>query len=273
VTIAHRKALDHVRARSRRPILTDMLPEPPADEGSPGGWESGPWEALEALPLKQRQTIAYRHVAKDIPEGRVPMTNERDLFAALPTIDDDVNRRLHRRLVDAANAAGLLDVAYRTIDTPVGALLLAATPKGLVRVAYASQDHDLVLEGLARDVSPRILRAPARLDGVAREIEEYFAGRRRTFDVPLDLQLSHGFRRTILSHLREIGYGKTASYAAVAKAAGHPKAVRAAGSACASNPLPVVVPCHRVVRSDGTIGQYVGGVDAKRALLTLEGAA
>jgi len=201
------------------------------------------------------------------------MTNERDLFAALPTIDDEVNRRLHRRLVAAANAAGLLDVAYRTIDTPVGALLLAATPKGLVRVAYASQDHDLVLEGLARDVSPRILRAPARLDGVAREIEEYFAGRRRTFDVPLDLQLSHGFRRTILSHLPEIGYGKTASYAAVAKAAGHPKAVRAAGSACASNPLPVVVPCHRVVRSDGTIGQYVGGVDAKRALLTLEGAA
>jgi methylated-DNA-[protein]-cysteine S-methyltransferase len=181
--------------------------------------------------------------------------------------------RLHRRLVDAANAAGLLDVAYRTIDTPVGALLLAATPKGLVRVAYASQDHDLVLEGLARDVSPRILRAPARLDGVAREIDEYFAGRRRTFDVPLDLQLSHGFRRAVLSRLPEIGYGKTASYAAIAKAAGNPKAVRAAGSACASNPLPVVVPCHRVVRSDGTIGQYVGGADAKRALLTLEGSA
>ena len=111
------------------------------------------------------------------------------------------------------------------------------------------------------------------LDGVAREIEEYFAGRRRTFDVPLDLRLSHGFRRTILSHLPEIGYGKTTSYAAIAKAAGHPKAVRAAGSACASNPLPVVVPCHRVVRSDGTIGQYIGGVDAKRALLTLEEAA
>ena len=145
--------------------------------------------------------------------------------------------------------------------------------KGLVRVAYASQDHDLVLEGLARDVSPRILRAPARLDAVAREIEEYFAGRRRTFDVPLDLQLSDGFRRRILSHLPEISYGKTVSYAAIAKAAGNPKAVRAVGSACASNPLPVVVPCHRVVRSDGTMGQYVGGVDAKRALLTLEGAA
>lgn len=200
-------------------------------------------------------------------------TNEGDLFAALSTVDAEVDRRLHQRLVDAANAAGLLDVAYRTVDTPVGTLLLAATQKGLVRVAYASQDHDRVLEHLARDVSPRVLRAPARLDAVAREIEEYFAGRRRTFDVPLDLRLAHGFRRTVLSHLPEIGYGTTASYAAVAKASGHPKAVRAVGSACANNPLPVVVPCHRVVRSDGTIGQYVGGVEAKETLLTLEGAA
>src|SRR5881275_1025448 len=155
------------------------------------------------------------------------MMNERDLFAALPTIDEAVSQRLHQRLADVANAAGLLDVAYRTIETPVGTLLLAATPKGLVRVAYASEDHDLVLERLARDVSPRILRAPARLDRVAREIEEYFARRRSTFDTPLDLRLSHGFRRTVLSHLP----GKTASYAAVAKAAGHPKAVRAVGSA------------------------------------------
>jgi methylated-DNA-[protein]-cysteine S-methyltransferase len=199
--------------------------------------------------------------------------NERDPFAALPTVEPAVNRRLHQRLVDAASAAGLLDVAYRTIETPVGRLLLAATRKGLVRVAYAGEDHDRVLERLARDVSPRILRAPARLDGVAREIEEYFARRRRTFDVPLDLQLSHGFRRTVLSHLSEIGYGKTASYAEVAKASGNPKAVRAVGSACASNPLPVVVPCHRVVRTDGTIGQYIGGVEAKQALLALEATA
>jgi methylated-DNA-[protein]-cysteine S-methyltransferase len=200
------------------------------------------------------------------------MMNAGDLFAALPTVDDEANRRLHRRLLDAANAAGLLDVAYRTVDTPVGTLLLAATQKGLVRVAYATQNHDLVLEHLARHVSPRVLRAPARLDPVAREIEEYFAGRRHTFDVPLDLQLAHGFRRTVLSHLPQIGYGTTASYAAVAKASGHPRAVRAVGTACATNPLPVVVPCHRVVRSDGSIGQYVGGVEAKEALLTLEGA-
>ena len=193
-----------------------------------------------------------------------------DLFRALPAVDPEAARRLHQRLVEAAHTAGLLDIAYRTIDTPVGTLLLAATPKGLVRVAYASQDHDSVLQGLARDVSPRILRAPARLDPVAREIEEYFAGRRRAFDVPLDLQLSHGFRRTVLTHLPAIAYGTTASYAAIARAAGHPRAVRAVGSACASNPLPVVVPCHRVVRSDGTIGQYAGGVRAKEILLTLE---
>jgi len=196
--------------------------------------------------------------------------NEADLFAPLLTVDEDANHRLHQRLVDAASAAGLLDVAYRTLDTPVGTLLLAATPKGLVRVAYAREDHDLVLERLARDVSPRVLLAPARLDGVAREIDEYFAGRRNAFDVPLDLQLSRGFRRTVLSHLPEIGYGKTASYAAIAKAAGNPKAVRAVGSACANNPLPVVLPCHRVVRSDGTLGQYVGGVQAKETLLALE---
>jgi methylated-DNA-[protein]-cysteine S-methyltransferase len=199
--------------------------------------------------------------------------NEADLFAPLLTVDEDANRRLHQRLVDAASAAGLLDVAYRTLDTPVGTLLLAATPKGLVRVAYAREDHDLVLERLARDVSPRILLAPERLDSVAREIEEYFAGRRSAFGVPLDLQLSHGFRRTVLSHLLEIGYGKTASYAAIAKAAGNPKAVRAVGSACANNPLPVVLPCHRVVRSDGTLGQYVGGAQAKETLLALEVAA
>jgi methylated-DNA-[protein]-cysteine S-methyltransferase len=193
-----------------------------------------------------------------------------DLFRALPTVDTETTRRLHRRLVDAAHTAGLLDVAYRTLDTPVGTLLLAATPKGLVRVAYAREGHDLVLEGLARDVSPRILRAPDRLDRVAREIEEYFAGRRRAFDVPLDLQLSRGFRRTVLAYLPEIAYGTTASYAAIARAAGHPRAVRAVGSACASNPLPVVVPCHRVVRSDGTIGQYIGGAEVKERLLTLE---
>jgi methylated-DNA-[protein]-cysteine S-methyltransferase len=195
------------------------------------------------------------------------------LLAALPEVDEEAQRRLHARLVAAANEAGILDVAYRTIDTPVGTLLLAATEKGLVRVAYARENHDMVLDQLASSISPRVLLAPARLDLAAKEIEEYFAGRRSLFGLPLDFQLSRGFRRTVLSHLTGIGYGKTASYAAIAAAAGNPKAVRAVGTACATNPLPIVVPCHRVVRSDGTVGQYVGGADAKKTLLTLEAAA
>lgn len=198
------------------------------------------------------------------------MRHEHDVFEALGAGEHEATRRLQRRLVDAASEAGLLDVAYRTLDTPVGRLLLAATPAGLLRVAYASEDHGRVLERLARGVSPRILSAPARLDAVAREIEEYFGGRRRRFDVPLDLRLARGFRRRVLSHLPEIGYGATASYAEIARASGSPRAVRAVGSACASNPLPIVVPCHRVVRSDGTIGQYVGGIEAKQVLLALE---
>jgi methylated-DNA-[protein]-cysteine S-methyltransferase len=195
------------------------------------------------------------------------------LFSELPEVDADAERRLHDRLSAAAERAGILDVAYRTLDTPVGPLLLAATEAGLVRVAYTREGHERVLEQLATRVSPRVLLAPRRLEPAAREIEEYFAGRRRTFDLPLDLRLASGFRRAVLDHLPEIGYGTTASYAAVAAAAGSPRAVRAVGTACATNPLPVVVPCHRVVRSDGTLGHYAGGVEAKRALLDLEAAA
>jgi methylated-DNA-[protein]-cysteine S-methyltransferase len=195
-----------------------------------------------------------------------------DIFDALPEIDEDASRRLHARLATAAQRDGLLDIAYRTLDTPVGTLLLAATEQGLVRVAYDREDHDAVLAKLAGTVSPRILRAPARLDAVARQLAEYFDGGRRMFDVPLDFRLSSGFRRAVLAHLPDIGYGHTESYAQVAVAAGSPKAVRAVGTACATNPLPVVVPCHRVVRSDGSFGGYVGGENAKRTLLALEAA-
>jgi methylated-DNA-[protein]-cysteine S-methyltransferase len=180
--------------------------------------------------------------------------------------------RLHSRLERDAKHADLLDVAYRTLDTPLGSLLLAATPAGLLRVAYASEGHDAVLASLAEKVSPRILRAPARLDDAAREIDEYFTGSRTRFDLPLDLRLVDGFRRQVIEHLSEIGYGHRESYAAVAAAIGNPRAVRAVGSACARNPLPLVIPCHRVVRTDGSIGQYVGGADAKQTLLTLEAA-
>jgi methylated-DNA-[protein]-cysteine S-methyltransferase len=195
-----------------------------------------------------------------------------DLNRAFPADPADL-ARLRARLAAAAQGDGILDVAYRSVDSPVGPLLLAATEQGLVRVAYASEDHDAVLQALADRISPRVLLAPARLETAARELGEYFAGQRRGFDLPLDLRLSGGFRRTVLSHLTEVGYGHTASYAAVARLAGNPKAVRAAASACATNPLPVVVPCHRVIHSDGRIGRYLGGPDAKRTLLTLEAAA
>jgi methylated-DNA-[protein]-cysteine S-methyltransferase len=180
--------------------------------------------------------------------------------------------RLHQRLERSADSGGLLDVAYRTIDTPVGTLLLAATTVGLVRVAYDIEGHDAVLARLADAVSPRVLRAPARLDTTARQIDEYFAKRRTIFELPVDLRLAEGFRREVVEHLRDIGYGRRESYAQVAAAVGSPRAVRAVGTACARNPLPVVIPCHRVVRSDGSAGQYAGGPAAKMTLLDLEAA-
>jgi methylated-DNA-[protein]-cysteine S-methyltransferase len=196
-----------------------------------------------------------------------------DLLAALTPVDDETSARLHARLVAAAVSGGLLDVAYRTVDSPLGPLLVATTEAGLVRVAFAGQDHAAVLAGLAEQISPRVLQAPGRLDEVARELDEYFEGRRIIFDLPLDLRLAHGFRRDVLTHLRDIRYGATESYSAVAAATGHPNAARAVGSACRVNPLPIVVPCHRVVRADGTPGEYAGGVEAKRRLLALESAA
>ena len=200
------------------------------------------------------------------------MNIDADLAQAFPDTPEHL-AVLRERLAAAAESSGLLDVAYRTVDSPVGPLLLAATEQGLVRIAFAGEGHDAVLQALSDKISPRVLHAPARLDAAARELTEYFAGQRRGFDLPLDWRLSAGFRRTVLSHLPEIGYGHTASYAAVARLAGNPRAIRAAATACATNPLPVVVPCHRVVLSDGRIGNYRGGPEAKRTLLTLEEAA
>jgi len=197
-----------------------------------------------------------------------------DYFASPASpADPDTLSRLRRRLGLAADAEGLLDVAYTTIDSPVGTLLLAATPKGLVRVAYDIEDHDRVLDALSQRLSPRVLRAPRRLDVAARELDEYFGGQRRVFDLPLDLSLSSGFRQLVQRHLPEIGYGQTRTYRQVAELVGNPKAARAVGTACATNPLPVVVPCHRVLRGDGTPGGYVGGPGAKKTLLSLEAAA
>jgi len=193
-----------------------------------------------------------------------------DLIDALPAVTETELRDLHARLADRAEAQGVLDVAYRTLDTPVGTLLLAATVNGLVRVAYETEGHDKVLQTLTTHVSPRILNAPKRLDAAAHEIEEYFAGSRQHFDLQLDFSLTTSFRRQILVHLCYIRYGHTASYANLAAAAGNPKALRAVGTACSTNPLPIVVPCHRVVRSDGSPGGYLAGVEAKQLLLALE---
>ncbi|MDF8265590.1 methylated-DNA--[protein]-cysteine S-methyltransferase [Luteipulveratus flavus] len=196
------------------------------------------------------------------------MSTDNDLFP----VDEATLARLHARLERDADTAGILDVAYRTVDSPVGPLLLAATPEGLVRVAYEREGFDAVVQTLSDRISPRILEAPQRLDAAARELEEYFAGTRHTFDLPLDHRLSSGFRQTVQAALPSIEYGRTLSYGQVAALVGNPKAVRAVGTACATNPLPVVVPCHRVLRSDGSLGGYVGGADAKSALLTLEAA-
>jgi methylated-DNA-[protein]-cysteine S-methyltransferase len=184
-----------------------------------------------------------------------------------------VDEELRRRLARTADAAGLLDVSYRTMDSPIGELLLAATPVGLARVAFALEGRDAVLAELAEEISPRILGDAGRLDDTRRQLDEYFEGRRRRFAVAIDLQLAHGFRRAVLTQLQHIDYGETSTYASVAAAAGSPRAVRAVGTACAHNPVPLVVPCHRVVRSDGTIGQYRGGEAVKRVLLDLEAAA
>lgn len=201
------------------------------------------------------------------------MTITDNPLEALRAVDGPTLQRLRDALAVKAAEAQLLDLAYRRIDSPIGSLLLVATERGLVRVAFASQDHDRVLDQLATAISPRVLEAPRRLDPVARELDEYFAGTRRDFDLPLDLTTTGEFRRAVQLLLPTIGYGRTVSYSELAALAGRPAAVRAVGTACATNPLPVVVPCHRVLRGDGSLGGYLGGLEAKRTLLDLEASA
>lgn len=177
---------------------------------------------------------------------------------------------LHAGLAERAADRGLLDIAYRELESPLGRLLVATTGVGVVRLAFAGEGHDEVLADLAERVSPRVLEAPRRLDGVAVALEDYLTGRSRGVDVPIDLRLLAGFRREVVESLPGIGYGSTATYTEVAERTGRPRAVRAVGSACANNPVPLLLPCHRVVRSDGSEGGYRGGPEAKRALLDLE---
>ena len=171
-----------------------------------------------------------------------------------------------------AEAEGLVDVAYTSVDSPLGPLVLAATSRGLVRVAYTERSsQDEVLEELAAGVSPRVLEAPARLDPVRRELDEYFAGRRTEFETPVDWSRLGGFTRKVLRATARIGFGHTGTYRSVATGAGSPRAVRAAGNALGANPMPVIVPCHRVLRTGGALGGYTGGIERKEFLLRLEG--
>jgi methylated-DNA-[protein]-cysteine S-methyltransferase len=185
----------------------------------------------------------------------------------LPTeVPPELRERLERRAADE----GLLDVAYAEVDSPIGPLGVASTPRGLVRLAFVPAEQ--MAEELAAKLSPRVLRSPAKLDEVRRELDEYFEGRRQDFDLPVDWSLSRGFFRRVLQRTARIGYGQVGTYAQVAREAGSPRAVRAAGNALGANPVAIVVPCHRVLRTGGALGGYGGGVERKEFLLKLEGA-
>jgi methylated-DNA-[protein]-cysteine S-methyltransferase len=186
--------------------------------------------------------------------------------------DEEAAARAAERAARRAAEDGLADVTYTTADSPLGPLLVATTGRGLVRVAFPSERPDDVLNDLVVKISPRVLEAPAQLDEVRRELDQYFERERRGFDLPLDWRLSRGFRSTVLHELLRVPYGETATYAEMAARAGNPRAYRAAGSACGSNPMPLVIPCHRVVASGGGLGGYGGGIDVKKYLLRLEGA-
>ena len=191
----------------------------------------------------------------------------RDAAGTLPGVAPEL------AIAERAEDEGLLDVAYASVDSPLGPLTVAATPRGLVRVSYDEfRERDRALEELAERVSPRVLESRAELDPVRRELDEYFEGRRTAFDVPVDWVLARGFAREVLRATARIGFGETGTYASVATEAGSPRAVRAAGNALGSNPMPVVVPCHRVLRTGGALGGYTGGVERKEFLLRLEGA-
>jgi methylated-DNA-[protein]-cysteine S-methyltransferase len=195
---------------------------------------------------------------------------ERVLARTAPRPPEEASATAARAVVSRAERELLVDVAYSAVDSPVGRLLVASTPRGLVRVAFDPDDH--VLEELAARLSPRVLEAPGRLDEVRRELDEYFEGRRVNFDLPVDWVLTRGFFRRVLQVTAGIDYGRVETYSEVASRAGSPRAVRAAGNAVASNPIPIVVPCHRVVRTGGALGGYGGGIERKEFLLSLEGA-
>lgn len=176
-----------------------------------------------------------------------------------------------QRLAERAEAEGLLDVAYANVDSPFGTLLVATTPRGIVKLSLPNYDPGEALEELAERVSPRVLESPARLEQARRELDLYFEGRLSAFDLPVDWRLTDGFRGRVQRAIARIPYGQTRTYTDMARSAGNERAVRAAGTACGSNPIPILVPCHRVLRSGGGLGGYGGGLPMKEALLKMEG--
>lgn len=207
-------------------------------------------------------------------EGAAGAIDEARLGEAFSRLTDgELDREAFgERLADAAAGEGLLDVAYSSVSSPFGELLAAGSTRGLVMLSYPDYSPDAALERLSREISPRLLEAPARLDPVRAQLEEYFNGDRRSFDLSIDWRLTRGFVREVLRGTAGIPFGETRTYAEMAAGAGSPRAFRAAGSALGANPIPIVVPCHRVLRSGGALGGYAGGLEVKRELLQLEGA-
>ena len=291
--IAQNKSIDAHRARGRRAVPVATVPERPTS--SPSDADPELWERVRdlpdqathsrVLPLGARNAVRRAGSAAREQRGRGTPQRPRGTEAAQRGVElmNDIEMTLKNaaldlptdtpELADRAEAEGLIDVAYTSVDSPLGPLVVAATPEGLVRVSYTEfRGEDEVLEELARRVSPRVLEAPARLDPVRRELDEYFEGRRQDFEVPIDWSYLAGFTREVLRATARIGFGEVSTYAGVAAEAGSPRAVRAAGNALGANPMPVVVPCHRVLRSGGKLGGYTGGLERKEFLLRLEGA-
>jgi len=198
----------------------------------------------------------------------------RDIEKALAVqLPGDASLALAERFAARADEEGLLDVAYTLEDSPVGPLLLAATGRGLVELGFdGDKELDYYLTRLSTNLSPRVLESGKRLDPVRRELDEYFEGKRRDFDIPLDWSLTKGFTQRILRATAKVPYGEVSSYRQMATKAGNARAVRAAGNALGSNPIPIVVPCHRILRTGGSLGGYGGGPERKEFLLKLEGA-
>jgi methylated-DNA-[protein]-cysteine S-methyltransferase len=260
LAIAARKTLDARRGRARRPRPVAALPDRPGEE--PFGRDPALWAAVRALPPRQRAAVALRY-AGDLAYREV---------ARIMGGSEAAARRAAELLGRRALGEDLVDVAYAFVDAPVGRLLVAATRRGLVRVALPGEPAEEVLAELARRVSPRVLEVSTALEEIRSQLGEYFAGRRRRFEVRLDWRLARGFSLRVLRATAAIPYGRVATYREVAARAGNPRATRAAGAALARNPVPIVVPCHRVLRTGGDLGGYGGGVAMKRTLLRLEGA-